>query len=150
MGDDLYDDKTYIYITAFYFVTVTATTVGYGDFSGTTNEERLFLIFLEFAGICIFSIISKNIQNLKSTKKITEIVTDKKEEIQEYIYSIDKILPELPMDPYFYDSTTEYIETSFMFGIIQSFKKDKFYKNLSANLKNRLVHVVLNQYYFKF
>jgi len=77
-------------------------------------------------------------------------VSDKKDEIQDYIYSIDKILPELSMDPYFYDSTTEYIETSFMFGIIQSFKKDKFYRNLSANLKNRLVHVVLNQYFIKF
>lgn len=71
LGPEVIEDKTYIYITAFYFVTVTATTVGYGDFSGTTNEERLFLIFLEFAGICIFSIISRNIQSLKSTKKIT-------------------------------------------------------------------------------
>jgi len=48
---------TSIYSTAFYFTVSTATTVGYGDYYGSTFNERLFLIFLQFTGICIYSLI---------------------------------------------------------------------------------------------
>ena len=31
------DDPIYVYITAFYFVTTSATTIGYGDYHGSTS-----------------------------------------------------------------------------------------------------------------
>jgi len=45
-------------------VTTTATTVGYGDYSAFNKWEKLYLIFLEFTGICTFSIITGNITSL--------------------------------------------------------------------------------------
>lgn len=53
------------YIDAIYYVTTTATTVGYGDFYAYEETEKLFVCFLEFAGICIFSAITANIRNLR-------------------------------------------------------------------------------------
>ena len=49
-----------------YFVCTTATTIGYGDYVGTSEVEKYFLILLEFVGICIFSAITDNIRGLKS------------------------------------------------------------------------------------
>ena len=53
------------YVDGWYFVTTTATTIGYGDYYGVTLYERSFIIVLMFCGICIFSTITGNIRGLK-------------------------------------------------------------------------------------
>lgn len=50
-----------IYVTAIYFMTTTATTVGYGDIFATTYQERIFVFACEFIGICIYSIVYNGI-----------------------------------------------------------------------------------------
>ena len=47
----------YIYCTAWYYVTTSITTIGYGDIAGNTAAVKLFIIFLLFTGILIFTII---------------------------------------------------------------------------------------------
>ena len=49
---------TSIYCSAVYFIVTTSTTVGYGDYYGVTRYEQLFLIVMQFAGICIFALMS--------------------------------------------------------------------------------------------
>jgi hypothetical protein len=46
------------YTLSMYFVITTMTTVGYGDFSGQTTSERLFVIFLMLIGVLSFTYIS--------------------------------------------------------------------------------------------
>jgi hypothetical protein len=46
-----------IITSAFYFLVTTSTSVGYGDYFGTTMYERLFCIIVQFVGICIFSMM---------------------------------------------------------------------------------------------
>ena len=53
------------YWNAFYYISTTATTIGYGDITPQTEHERLFVMLLEFVGILIFSAISGNIKNVK-------------------------------------------------------------------------------------
>ena len=53
-----YDNKYHVYVFAYYWVMSTITTVGYGDYTGSTSPELLFSIFLEFSGMCLFAIIS--------------------------------------------------------------------------------------------
>ena len=45
------------YVTSWYFICTTCTTIGYGDLSATTPHEKIFVIFLEFAGILLFTMI---------------------------------------------------------------------------------------------
>jgi hypothetical protein len=66
------DSQINIYVNAIYFVTTTATTIGYGDIWGETNSEKLFLVFLEFAGILVFSMITGKIRNMKHPNKIKD------------------------------------------------------------------------------
>ena len=53
------------YVNSFYFVILNATSVGYGNEYLSTSQEKTFVIFLQFAAICIFSIITGNISSLK-------------------------------------------------------------------------------------
>lgn len=46
-----------VFASAFYFLVTTSTSVGYGDYFGTTLYERIFCILVQFVGICIFSMM---------------------------------------------------------------------------------------------
>ena len=56
-------DYSTIYITSLYWVVTTLTTVGYGDYYGTTQEEYIFTMIVEFIGILVFSIIMSTVNN---------------------------------------------------------------------------------------
>jgi hypothetical protein len=62
------------YVTSIYFVTTTASTVGYGDYFGMNSHEKVFEIFLQFFGICLFSIITGNITSLKRKLRVKNII----------------------------------------------------------------------------
>ena len=60
-GDPLRDQYTEmwtIYVNAFYFILTTITTVGYGDISGSTTNEYLFSMCVEFIGLTFFSFLT--------------------------------------------------------------------------------------------
>lgn len=63
--NDLYN-KTGIhtYISAFYFIVSTMTTVGYGDYSAGALNEKVFCILLMVGGVFIFSTISGSITSI--------------------------------------------------------------------------------------
>jgi hypothetical protein len=67
-------DELFRYVTSIYFVVTTATTVGYGDVLPHNENEKGFMLFLEFSGIGIFSWISGRITNLKKSVSIADIV----------------------------------------------------------------------------
>lgn len=57
MEDKDHNTDFNVYATAWYYVTTSITTIGYGDISGVTTAEKLFIIYLLFSGILIFTII---------------------------------------------------------------------------------------------
>jgi hypothetical protein len=67
----------YRYVTAIYYVTTTASTVGYGDYFARSPQEKVFALFLEFIGICVFSLIMGNITSLKYKRRIDKIIAEK-------------------------------------------------------------------------
>ncbi len=76
-SEETKESQLYVYVSSIYFVFTTATTVGYGDFYAHHEWEKLYMVFLQFAGICFFSIISGKITSLKSEVRILDIVSDK-------------------------------------------------------------------------
>ena len=43
------------YVTQLYFIVTTVTTVGYGDYKPYTPVGRLYIMFVQFFGIIIFT-----------------------------------------------------------------------------------------------
>ena len=143
--------ETYIYVTALYFISTTATTVGYGDFGGSTYFEMAYLILVEFLGICIFSVITGQYQSLIRVPTIHEIVSFKTNDIVLYLQSVDRAQKAESLDPTIYDNTVDFIKKSYLYGVVQSLQRDNsFYKVLSPDLKNKLTFCLLESYYQKF
>ena len=65
---------SYIYITAIYYLMTTLTTVGYGDISVETSQERYYQIIILLVGTCAYSWILTFISNY--IKKINERYID--------------------------------------------------------------------------
>ena len=58
--------------TPFMWAIFTMTTVGYGDFSPSTPEGRLFAVFIMFAGIALVSLLTASISSIYVAKRIRE------------------------------------------------------------------------------
>lgn len=80
--------STYGLIDDFYFVIVTLTTVGYGDITPVTFNEKLITIFLIGAGVFIFSTITATISSYLTDRLMSE-------DNQEVDDKLDEIINEL-------------------------------------------------------
>ena len=129
----------------------TASTVGYGDYSALNSHEKVFLIFLEFVGICSFSIIIANVSKLKGKKNMSQIIESKQTEIENYLYEIDKAAPDnKSIEDDLYVKSLEYIKTSYLKGVTTSLRENDYYKMFPPRLKNVIIFDSLNEYYEKF
>lgn len=78
-------------LDSFYFVIITTTTIGYGDFTPLTSAGKLFTVFYSFIGVSIaffmFSIINNKIFKKHVSEKVSEIKRDvkKQEELKDQI-----------------------------------------------------------------
>lgn len=81
-------------LDSFYFVVVTVTTIGYGDFHPITTEGKIFTIFFAFFGVAtafyILSQISKSIFKKHFGEEVGEIKkgVKKEEELKKEIKSV--------------------------------------------------------------
>ena len=54
------------YFIAFFYITETITTVGYGEMIATNILERVLMVVLMLAGVCVFSVIAGSLSSLIS------------------------------------------------------------------------------------
>lgn len=133
-----------------YFVTATATTVGYGDYYANNEREKTYLIFLEFTAICIFSIITGNITSLHSKAKLSDVIKQKQEEIKLYLYGIDKVEVKQELNAAIYDQSIEYMKVSYLHGVDQSIREGGYYKLMPSRMKTKVAFELFDKYYHKF
>ena len=99
-----------IYSNAVYYVSTTATTIGYGDIHATTDIEMVYAIFLELVGILIFSLITGNVRNLKLEPNLQNVINKRVKTVEEFIFLIDRMRPHVPLNDNIYIMSTSYID----------------------------------------
>lgn len=68
-----------------------------------------------------------------------------------YLQQIDRARGDIPMDGNVYDNSIAFIKKSYLYGVVQSLKMDNdYYSLMPPEIKNKLVFVLLHQYYQKF
>jgi hypothetical protein len=67
-----------LYLTSYYFVVTTITTVGYGDISGSTNTEKIFCILIMVVGVISFSFASGSLASVMQNRDSKNEVLNKK------------------------------------------------------------------------
>jgi hypothetical protein len=113
----------------------------------------MFNIIVQFTGMSVFSIISGMYQHIIQVPSVYSILNDKTNDIILYLQRIDRIRQDDVLDPHIYDEVTDYIKSSYLYGVVQTIYEDPeshFYHDLSPSLKNKLIFSLLNSYYEKF
>ena len=77
--------QTYIYTTAFYFITTTASTIGYGDYGAKSPYEMYYMIIVQFVGMIVFSIISGAYKQIIYVPSIYDVINLKSQDITMYL-----------------------------------------------------------------
>ena len=129
------DNYSTIYLSSFYFIIATITSVGYGDITGYSRNERIFQIFLLIIGIIAYSWLVSSISNYvrESNKDMT------------YFLSKVRILEEIKlahpeMDNELYHKIILYLKTLKM--IHQSKDNDLLLDSLPYNLKYSILYQI--------
>jgi len=108
------DDAKTVYITAIYWVVTTLTTVGYGDIYGTTEEEFIFTMVVEFIGILVFSIIMSTVNSFLSARGDVDIVEAKSDQVDVWLVKLDNSRMSKSLPKILYDKVKLYIKESLM------------------------------------
>jgi hypothetical protein len=80
----------YIYTTALYFITTTASTIGYGDYSAKSPIEMCYMIIVQFVGMIVFSIITGAYKQIIHVPSVYDVVNFKTQDITMYLQRIDR------------------------------------------------------------
>ena len=87
---DQYTEMWTIYVNAFYFILTTITTVGYGDISGSTTNEYLFSMCVEFIGLTFFSFLTGTISVMFSGDQSFEsLINARMEELDLWLLRLE-------------------------------------------------------------
>ena len=127
------------YVTALYFIVVTVTTVGYGDWSPDTDNEFLFVIFLELLGLAIFSYILGTLQSIERKESAAQIIEKKKERVTNFLNNINNSNEVLSLPHEIYQDTERFLDIAYKYEVNYIFKSQDFFDQLTPNIRHTLV-----------
>ena len=106
-----------LYVFSLYWIFEVLSTVGYGDFSGSTNKEMLFTIFLEFGGLLLFSTMMALLIQLVTVGTTFEgMVSEYTEDVNVWVMKLEKANDSNKnafMPPILFRSISKYTEEAF-------------------------------------
>ena len=129
---------TELYISAFYYLLATMTTVGYGDVIFGANAELIYRTFLLTVGIIAYSYIITSISNTITKASYASMNYDKEAKILE---DIRMSHPQLPFSTYL--KIKKYLELKNFRQ--QSKDKNILIDNIPFTLKNDLILAMYNK-----
>ena len=138
------------YITAIYFIVTTITTVGYGDWLPSTNNEYVYIMFLELLGLAIFSYILGTFQSIEGKESAAQILAKKQKEIYKFLVDVDQanLKVELPIE--IFRDTAKYLDLVYKRRVKYIFESENFFQQLLPKSHERLVFECLKSYYIRF
>lgn len=138
-----------VYITSFYWVITTLTTVGYGDYKGYTPTEYVLQMGVEFLGIGIFSYLMGSINNLVGSEQtLQDIIDERIEDIELWLRQLEKARPKT-FSKNLYDSIKEYTEKSYYYDFNQIHNAE-FFDQLKPRIRHRLVNALFSSFVSNF
>ena len=139
-----------IYVVSIYWILEVLTTVGYGDFFGSTIEEMLFSICLEFGGLLFFSaltglIIKYAVKIPNFTDQLYEYETNNKIWIMRLEKALD--FERATFMPHkLYRSIEKYTELAFKYDFNLIIESADFYQTLRPQDQTRLIKTLFIEF----
>ena len=128
-GDEFSRDTKYdLYVTSFYWILETLTTVGYGDYSGSSNKELLFTMGLQFIGLSFFSFLMASInQMLQKGSRIDDIIDEKIDGLELWMSKIEGANKEHVLPNHMYMEVKKYVHDAYVNDFNQLIEDFNFY-----------------------
>ncbi|KAL4505241.1 hypothetical protein ABPG72_016308 [Tetrahymena utriculariae] len=126
--NDIYSN----YIYSYYFAIVTMTTIGYGDITAKTTEERLVMIFFTLTSCGIFGYIINSIGN---------ILADIKQKSDQYLTELAKLnqyFRKYQVSLQLQANVRRYLQFKYKEGIQDQISAVQSLNNLSEHLQNQI------------
>ena len=135
------------YITAFYWVMVTLTTVGYGDIYGFTVQEYIFTMIVEFTGIAFFSFIMGSINNVLFVNENPNMKEYQMERFDIWMVKIDTVRAEKPLSNIMYSQVKQFITEAYNYDHTKLIKGFEFLEQLKPSLRSRLIYELFPKFF---
>ena len=136
---DRHEDATTVYIKSLYWVVTTLTTVGYGDIYGTTEQEFIYTMVVEFIGILVFSIIMSTVNGFLSERGDVDIVETKSDLVDVWLVKLDNSRMSKSLPKILYDKIKVYITQSLLHDHKKLIEGYDFLMQLKPRLRYELI-----------
>ena len=135
---ELSNESTDLYIAAYYFITTTITTVGYGEIIPKENLEIIFVMILELIGLAAFSFILGTLTSIRIANSAGKIVQSKTEGVNEFLDHTGNIIKDKELPNEIYTNSTDNVKLIYNYGIRYIFNLNNFYEQLKPSLRREI------------
>ena len=88
--------------------------MGYGDYSGATQNEYIFSVVLEFLGLTFFSFLMGSVGGIFShSDSFEDLIEEKLDQLDMWLKKIEKSNKPFHIQPILYNDIRFYIELAF-------------------------------------
>ena len=151
LSEEQKTDKTALYITSFYWVVTTLTTVGYGDIKGIHEYEYVYTMVVEFIGIAFFSFIMGSINNvLLIDSADSDIIESKLEKVDVWLVKLDNSRMSKSLPKILYDKIKLYIKESLTFDHKKLIEGYEFLDQLKPGIRYDLIRELFEDFFRDF
>ena len=128
-------DNLTLYVASIYYVMTTFATVGYGDFTGSTNQEYIFTMITQFLGIGFFGYVIGNISTMiGQIDSIQELQALEEEQQSVWQIKLDRSNKGKHFSRHYYDHMNSFF-SKYWNRDYYKLKNDEFYSQLKPRLK---------------
>ena len=138
-----------LYLTAFYWVITTFTSVGYGDIIGVTDFEYFYKMILEMVSIGFFGYILGTCQTVMQSFGNNDRQIEMKEKIDHTMMKLEKAVKDNVLLPSIYIGVQDFFEKKYTLDAI-SVQKEEFFQQLKPRIQRNLLDLLFQNYYEKF
>ena len=128
----------------------TFATVGYGDFTGSTNQEYVFTMITQFLGIGFFGYVIGNISTMIGQIDSIQELQELEEELQSvWQMKLDRSNKEKYFSRHYYDHMNSFF-SKYWSKDFNKLQDDEFYIQLKPKLKNEVDDICFRQIFTNF
>ena len=126
-----------MFVDQTYFIITSVTTIGYGDQRPNTQWERLYIMFVQFFGILIFTEYKVAITTIDKPISVDSMVLKSRADVQNYLYDISQLRERKKvLEGEIYDDAALFIEETIRYSTRLSFKYEfPFWKIMPPRIK---------------